>query len=149
MGWYKNTRAAGLCVSCGVLPAVIVSGLGGNGGTTIKYCQECRTKINLARSEKRHSVKKEVLSHYGPGGHLNCCWEECSVSDPDMLTLDHENNDGNEARKGSYKGGVSFYSKVKREGYPDGLRTLCHNHQWKKEIMRRREDLNGTPTWRK
>jgi len=38
--------------------------------------------------------------------------------------------------------------KLKRDGYPEGLQTLCHNHQWKKEILRRREDLNGVPTWK-
>jgi hypothetical protein len=81
-------------------------------------------------------------------GTLGCCWEGCSIVDPDMLTLDHINNDGNVTRKGSYKGGVSFYAKVKRDGFPEGFQTLCHNHQWKKEILRRREDLNRTPTWK-
>jgi hypothetical protein len=51
-----------------------------------------------------------------------------------MLTIDHEKNDGAEERK---KYGSSLYLYL-RKNFPDGYQTLCHNHQWKKEIMRRR-----------
>jgi hypothetical protein len=145
---YDRLKREGLCVWCGVNKAALKTLGEGPEAKFLKYCQECRGKYNVNRSERRLEVKIEVLSHYGPNGLLGCCWESCTVTDPDMLTLDHENNDGNVARKGTYKGGISFYMKVKRDGYPTGLATLCHNHQWKKEISRRREDLNGTPSWR-
>jgi hypothetical protein len=54
-----------------------------------------------------------------------------------MLSLDHVNNDGSKDRKRGT--GNNLYLSVEREKYPDGFQTLCHNHQWKKEIMRRRE----------
>ena len=37
------------------------------------------------------------------------------------------------------------YKARRKAGFPDGFQTLCHNHQWKKELMRRREqrEQNG------
>ena len=145
---YDRLKKEGLCVWCGTNKAAIKTINGGREPKFLKYCQECREKYNVSRSKSRLESKIEVLSHYGPNGTLGCCWEGCTVVDPDMLSLDHENNNGNVARQGTYKGGVSFYMKVKRDGYPIGLATLCHNHQWKKEILRRRADLNGTPSWK-
>jgi hypothetical protein len=91
----------------------------------------------------RAQVKIEVLAHYGPDGKLQCAWPECSVTDVDMLSLDHVNNDGAAERKnGSRGGGGSVtYQRVRKAGFPVGYQTLCHNHQWKKELMRRREQL--------
>jgi len=145
---YAGLKAQGVCVLCGKNKAALKTLGEGPEAKFLKYCQECREKYNLSRSKRRLEVKVEVLSHYGPDGMLGCCWEGCTIVDPDMLTLDHENNDGNIARQGTYKGGISFYMKVKRDGYPKGLITLCHNHQWKKEILRRRADINSIPTWK-
>jgi len=85
-----------------------------------------------------HKLKIEVLSHYGPLGQLCCSWENCVVNDPDMLTLDHINNDGAVQRR-KLGNNAAVYRFVRKEGYPAGFQTLCHNHQWKKEIVRRRE----------
>lgn len=146
---YAQLRKDGICVSCRTNEATFAS-LEGFGGKQLKYCQECRSKTNRSRSQNRLESKVEVLSHYGPNGTLSCCWEHCEVTDPDMLSLDHKDNTGNVDRKqgGNFSGGVSFYRKLKRSGYPEGFQTLCHNHQWKKEILRRRADINGTPTWK-
>jgi hypothetical protein len=87
----------------------------------------------------RAQIKIEVLSHYGPDGKLQCCWPGCEVADIDMLSLDHVRNDGAKDRnthRGA--GGVVLYQRLLRAGFPDGFQTLCHNHQWKKELMRRR-----------
>jgi hypothetical protein len=90
-------------------------------------------------------IKTEVLTHYGKNGELKCCWQDCEVTDIDMLSLDHINNDGASHRRDAVTGkrenpfqGSSFYRLVRKQGYPEGLQTLCHNHQWKKEILRRR-----------
>jgi hypothetical protein len=146
---YAQLRKDGICVTCRVNQAVYAR-LQGDKGNKLKYCQECRTKANITRSQSRLESKIEVLSHYGVQGILGCCWENCDVADPDMLSLDHKDNTGNIDRKrgGCFIGGVSFYRQLKREGYPEGFQTLCHNHQWKKEILRRREDLNGVPSWK-
>lgn len=88
-------------------------------------------------------LKIEVLSHYGPQGRLQCNWPECEVTDVDMLSLDHVQNDGAQDRRsvnrGRHDGGTHIYHRVRKADFPDGFQTLCHNHQWKKELMRRRE----------
>jgi hypothetical protein len=87
--------------------------------------------------KNRAEVKLEVLSHYGPDGKVQCSWNGCTVIDPDMLSLDHVNNDGCNDSRGT---GSRLYQKLKNEQFPSGFQTLCHNHQWKKELMRRREE---------
>lgn len=97
---------------------------------------------------KRHSVrvrksgdkaKLEVLTHYGPEGRLGCCWEGCTITDIDMLTLDHVNDDGyiDRALRGVRGGGKAAYFRFRKQGFPEGLQTLCANHNTKKEVMRR------------
>lgn len=84
-------------------------------------------------------IRKEVLLHYGKRHNLKCCWFRCSVSDIDMLTLDHILDDGWEERRANrYIAGVRLYRILKRAGYPEGYQTLCGSHQLKKEINRRR-----------
>jgi hypothetical protein len=99
-----------------------------------------RNRELIAKRNERYylKLKTEVLSHYGPNGVVQCSWEDCDISDMDMLTLDHINNDGADDRRVK-RGGRIFYARLRKNGYPDGLRTLCHNHQWKKEMTRRRE----------
>jgi hypothetical protein len=98
--------------------------------TLAKYYAGYRTSVQ----GKGQELKVEVLKHYGHLGILQCVWEGCEVDDPDMLTLDHKNNDGAEHRR-TMKG--SLYQWVKSHGYPEGFQTLCANHQLKKELLRR------------
>jgi hypothetical protein len=85
-------------------------------------------------------IKLECLTQYGPDRVLQCSAVGCGIQDPDMLTLDHINNDGAEDRvQGRNCTGVRLYWVLKSEGYPLGFATLCCNHQSKKEMMRRRE----------
>jgi hypothetical protein len=100
------------------------------------------TEANRVWARNYHAdLKLEVLSHYGLEGKLQCCWPECCVIDVDMLSLDHVNNDGAQERRNGNRGGAGhpMYARVKRNGFPEEFQTLCHNHQWKKELMRRRE----------
>jgi hypothetical protein len=91
---------------------------------------------NRGRRYDTYEARKiRVLTHYGKDGKLQCCWPECSVNDPDILTLDHINNGGAKDRKLK---GQATYLVVEREGFPEGFQTLCCNHQWKKEVLRRR-----------
>lgn len=80
-------------------------------------------------------LKISALTHYGKNNTLQCCAEGCTVVDPDILTIDHIENNGAADRKLK---GPSTYRILEREGYPAGFQTLCCNHQWKKEILRRR-----------
>jgi hypothetical protein len=88
----------------------------------------------------RAEAKVEVLSHYGKDGKLQCCWPECCVIDPDMLSLDHLDNNGAEHRRNNGNAsGAILYRQLIREGFTEGYQTLCLNHQFKKELMRKRE----------
>lgn len=91
------------------------------------------------RIQERFELKIETLSHYGMDGKLQCCWDGCRVRDVDVLSLDHVNNDGTTHRKETKTlGGSSFYRRLRKQGYPFGFQTLCMNHQFKKELMRKR-----------
>lgn len=99
-----------------------------------------RAGCNRRNKRYNDSNKLIALAHYGPEGHLRCSWPDCAVIDVDMLSLDHIHNDGNiDRRKSRQNAGVNLYRRLKVAGFPEGFQTLCHNHQWKKELMRRRE----------
>lgn len=85
------------------------------------------------------ALKIKVLTYYGKGKKLICCWDGCYISDVDCLTLDHIKDDGKEHRESGYKGGVNGLGQLAKLGYPEGFQTLCANHQLKKEILRRRK----------
>lgn len=99
-----------------------------------------REEYKIRKKDYNAEVKTEVLTHYGPDGKLQCAWPGCDITDLDMLSLDHINNDGARERKYAARGGggVATYHRVRKLNYPIGYQTLCHNHQWKKELMRRR-----------
>jgi hypothetical protein len=88
----------------------------------------------------RMEIKIIVLSHYGKGGKLQCCWPDCEVNDIDVLTIDHINNQGAKRRRQGQRSGDVLYRQLKRKKYPKGYQTLCMNHQYKKEIVRVRKN---------
>lgn len=108
-----------------------------------KHAHPETAKASKRRWHRRFAdkTKLDVLAHYGPGGKLQCSWPDCPVLDVDMLSIDHINNDGAEDRRKrggrGKQGGYMMYRHLQIEGYPEGFQTLCHNHQWKKELMRR------------
>jgi hypothetical protein len=110
-----------------------------NSENRVRYLEDplYKLKQDVKVRARTYARKIRVLTHYGKDGRLMCCWEGCSISDPDMLSLDHINNDGAEDRRQG-KTGTSLYLRVERDGYREDLQTLCHNHQWKKEFLRRR-----------
>ena len=98
-------------------------------------------KYNPGKKYTTYEDRKiRVLTHYGKNGKLCCCCLGCSVCDPDMLTLDHINNDGAKDRKAN---GTGTYIQIEKRRYPKGFQTLCCNHQWKKEVLRRRSLRNA------
>jgi len=121
-----------------------------------RVCRKCRgEKVKRYRlsergmsttrdtaNNRREKVKKEVLTHYGKGGKLLCCWRGCKVCDIDMLSLDHVQNDGQKhvSDAGIRYLGIRLYRWAKRNGYPETLQTLCFNHQYKKEIVKRKKN---------
>ena len=84
-------------------------------------------------------LKLEVLSHYSPSGDPRCAWPTCDISDVDMLTLDHIEDGGNADRRRTGKGGgCATYAYLRKNRFPHGFQVLCMNHQFKKEIVKRR-----------
>ena len=118
-----------------------------------KHCQKKSEEWRKAHPEKakklaqrvgrnwRTRIKREVLSHYGPCGELRCCWPECGITDIDMLTLDHINDDGAKDRKERKKSGTYLYVELRKLNFPLGYQTLCANHNWKKECMRKTKKM--------
>ena len=74
-----------------------------------------------------------------------CSWPDCEIDDVDMLSLDHIANDGAKERREHHtrKSGAAAYRRLRNSGYPIGYQTLCWNHQWKKEIVRVRDNIIG------
>jgi len=133
---YQSRRKSGICVGCGEKPATASEA---TGRKVLKLCEDCRRKSLDSQIRNRVELKKEVMSHYGKDGNMLCNWEGCNIEDPDMLTIDHIDNSGSaERKKDKSHAGTTFYAILKRTGYPEGFQTLCHNHQWKKEMVRRR-----------
>jgi len=85
-------------------------------------------------------IKRLVLTHYGKDGKPMCCWRGCRITNLDMLTLDHKNNDGGIKRdKGEQPFGKAIYSWVKNHLFPKEFQTLCWNHQWVKRMNKLRK----------
>ncbi len=103
-----------------------------------KWYEKNRVKANLRNRKWASILKSEVLTHYGKNGTLMCCWKDCEVSDIDMLTIDHVNNDGAHDRKTTGRKTSTLYIRLRRTGFPSGFQTLCANHQFKKELLRKR-----------
>lgn len=105
---------------------------------------EYRSKERKRQAKELLERKKRVLTHYGKGKQLLCCWRKCEVEALDLLSIDHIENDGAEHRKAlgyrehSAQNSTNFYRWLEQNSFPDGYQTLCYNHQWKKEILRRR-----------
>ena len=80
---------------------------------------------NKWRRDWQRKLRIEVLTHYS-GGTPNCAC--CGVQHYEFLALDHTNGNGNaERRRLGLNGGQPIYSYVKKHGYPEGFRVLCHN----------------------
>lgn len=96
-----------------------------------EYLREWRraNRARIAETSKtwRKSVRSEVLEAYG--GKCACCGEARN----EFLAIDHVNGDGADHRemvtngRTRHEGGAVVYSWLKRNGYPEGFRVLCHN----------------------
>lgn len=100
------------------------------------YCKTCCKAYKAERyadvqnvydRNKRDRLKSEFLAAYG-----NKC-ECCGETEPDFLTVDHKNNDGEEHRKKiaptKKRGGNSseVFRVLRKEGWPNYVRILCFN----------------------
>jgi len=115
--------------------------------TLCTRCWRIRWQDSVTRSriKVRLRQKAQVLTHYGPKGQMRCSWAGCTVTDPDMLVIDHiQDNGADEKRQKIGRKGHELYRRLIREGYPEGYQTLCCNHNHKKEILRSRNNRKPT-----
>lgn len=82
-----------------------------------------RETVKAKAREAHRVLKMDVLLHYG-----YCC-SRCGEDDPDVLNIDHIDQNGSAHRKEVVKGGGSnkMYRWLIANGYPSGFRTLCFN----------------------
>lgn len=125
----ENLGKKGFCSTCFLEPAI----------ESRKSCLKC-LEFDRRRTRRRTlATRIRTLTYYGKSGKLLCCARGCRVSDIQMLTLDHINNNGKQERESTGKLGWMFYEWLRSKGFPSGYQTLCANHQIKKEFERRRK----------
>lgn len=66
-------------------------------------------------------LRAEVLNAYG--NRCSCC----GINTSEFLAVDHVNGGGKRHRKELGSSGTSFYLWLRRNGFPNICRLLCHN----------------------
>ena len=82
---------------------------------------EAKARQNQKNRQKRADEKAQVLEYYGGG---RC---QCGVSDSDVLTIDHIDQNGAEHRRAIGNAAFRFYAWLIKNDFPDGFRVLCFN----------------------
>lgn len=78
--------------------------------------------INKSQKKWRDKIRISVLSHYSNGvPKCECCGEQHI----EFLCIDHINGGGGNYRRENP--GKYIYYVLRKSGYPDGYRVLCHN----------------------
>jgi hypothetical protein len=92
---------------------------GGPGGLQSR-CRVCTREASIHRLR---ADRREALAHYSNGDvQCQCCGEREEM----FLALDHINGQG-PRQPGGRSGGNTFFTWLRKRGYPAGLRVLCHN----------------------
>jgi len=106
--FYEKVKEKGFCVNCRVVVAA----------KDCTECVPCKLRGKALAKERGRALKLETFEAYG-GAKCYCCGETILQ----FLSLDHINDDGyKEAHKGR-----KLYEKLKKLGWPPGLRVACHN----------------------
>lgn len=75
-----------------------------------------------------YKLKDTIFEAYG-----NKC-NYCGIDDPDVLVIDHVNDNGAEERR-IYKSMYSYFRRIIERGYPEDYQLLCQNCNWKKRLF--------------
>jgi hypothetical protein len=103
---------------------------GKDGKAPTQHCKKCETAsrrkhrvtVNAGCKRRSQKLRLEILRHYSP--ELQCVI--CGEGHWEFLALDHIEGGGSQKRKAASLTG-DYWTSIKRAGYPDGLRVLCHN----------------------
>jgi hypothetical protein len=82
------------------------------------YRETNRARIRESVKKCNASVKAEVFDHYGRA--CACCGEDRE----EFLAIDHIDGGGRTHRK---RIRMMIYFWLRKNGFPEGFRTLCHN----------------------
>jgi hypothetical protein len=116
--------------------------------STCVYCHRDRSAVRQKKNGHpvmrriRDKLINAVFDHYGRACTL------CSENDPDVLTIDHTDQNGSDHKNSNgyrYKG-IHLYRWLVNNNFPDGFRTLCFNcniKQYKLHCRQVKEKLNG------
>lgn len=85
-----------------------------------------RERLSVARRNWRARTRLEALIHYG-GNPPSCAC--CGEAHLEFLNFDHINGDGGAERRRFGRGmtGLRLASRLKQQGWPEGIRILCWN----------------------
>ena len=78
-------------------------------------------RIRTKQAAWRQTLRDQVFARYGES--CACCGEDHR----EFLCIDHIDGGGTQHRREVGKGGIEFYSWLRKNGWPEGYRTLCHN----------------------
>lgn len=160
---YLNKQGARNCLKCRYIHSIARSGnpgIGSGGFNKLKtHCvnghlfskkntwircsgsrKERRCRIcSRFRIRKSNANLKRKLFELLNG---KCNWRGCVVTDFDMLTLDHKNDDGYRYRIRGITSGNATYRAALKEGVPKSkYQLLCANHNLKKELLKIRTNV--------
>jgi hypothetical protein len=108
-----------------------------------EYREKNRIALNKELRDYHSRNKATCLTFYSPDEIPKCSADGCPVTDIDMLTIDHINNDGADHRRGIHggnKAGHGTYRWLIKNDFPPGFQVLCFNHNFKKAIEYKRSE---------
>lgn len=85
------------------------------------YCKPCTNELGKKR---HHAQRLEVLRHYSGGEPRCACCGETTV---EFLCIDLIFGGGNKHRRETGTLTGKMYRWLKKSGFPEGFRVLCHN----------------------
>lgn len=89
-----------------------------------KYWGKYGKELNRKKLEYKAKLRHIILDYYG----CKCNCLGCSETNPKFLSIDHVNNDGyKDKTNGKRLSGITLYSKIIKEGFPDKYQILCYN----------------------
>ncbi len=101
-------------------------------------CKSCNAKGAERTREFNRKLKMNAFNQYGGSVCVGC-----GITDPDLLTVDHIENDGASHRKMDKLAKNNMYRWLVKNNYPEGFQILCWNCNMGKQIKRAHAKADG------
>lgn len=91
-----------------------------------RYASSDKAKARNRVRNKQDNVRLRTaaIAYYSGGTNACSC---CGETTYEFLAIDHVRGGGNAHKKAIKRAGTNYYRWLAKNGYPDGLRVLCHN----------------------